>query len=104
MEYSIVITAVGDKEKAENLAGLAVENKLCACVQIQEVESFYQWKGKTETAREYVLNFKTRNDKLEALHNFIAENHPYELPEIIAVPIISGYAPYLRWIDANLTS
>jgi periplasmic divalent cation tolerance protein len=90
-------------EVAESLADTLVREKLAACVNILPgARSVYEWQGKVEKEEEYVLLIKSRSDRLETLSARLLEEHPYELPELIAVPIDAGLPPYLAWIDAQL--
>jgi periplasmic divalent cation tolerance protein len=73
-----------------------------ACVAIgAPVRSLYHWQGKTETATEIPLSIKTRSQAYPAVERTVRSMHPYELPEIIALPITAGLAPYLDWIAAS---
>ncbi len=98
-EFVIVITTVDDENIAENLANKVIEKKLAACVQIIPIKSVYRWKGNVERAKEYLCIIKTRKDLYDLLEKEIKESHPYEVPEIIAVPISSGLREYLAWIE-----
>jgi periplasmic divalent cation tolerance protein len=82
------------------LAKQLVTEKLAACVNIlPNLTSIYQWQGNIETANEYLLMIKTKVDQYQAIENWIKANHPYELPEIIAVSIEHGLPEYLQWIN-----
>lgn len=94
----IVFTTVPKKSDAEKLARALVERKLAACVNILPIEkSVYRWKGKIQGAGEFLLLIKTAKP-YEKLEKFIRKNHPYGLPEIVALPVVKGYAKYLKWI------
>lgn len=95
-------TTLPDEEAARALARVLVESNLAACVTVgAPVESLYHWQGAIENAREVPLTAKTRADRYADVARAIAASHPYELPEIVAVPIIEGSAEYLGWIDAH---
>jgi periplasmic divalent cation tolerance protein len=97
-----VLCTCPDAETARHLAEQLVERQQAACVNIiSGISSVYQWQGRRESAEELLLIIKTREDSYNALQQSILEMHPYELPEIIAVPIITGFSPYLEWIDAH---
>ena len=97
----VVLSTVGDAEAAEGIAREVVEKGLAACVNIvPEIRSIYSWKGKIESDRECLLVIKTTSERFEALRETIVSRHPYELPEVIALPIETGHAPYLDWLDA----
>jgi periplasmic divalent cation tolerance protein len=79
-----------------------VEARLAACAQVTApIRSTYWWQGKVEQADEYLLMMKTTRDRFGALAQLIRENHSYEMPDIIAVPILEGTADYLAWISAE---
>ncbi|MDR3323052.1 MAG: divalent-cation tolerance protein CutA [Zoogloeaceae bacterium] len=95
----LVITHLPDAATAERLATLLVENGLAACVNLlAPCRSVYRWQGRLETAAEIPLFIKTRADRYEALQTAIRDLHPYDLPEIIALPIIDGLPAYLDWV------
>lgn len=102
MNYILVHTTLPDEDAARALARALVEANLAACVTVgAPVESLYHWQGTIENAREVPLTAKTRADRYADVAAAIAARHPYELPEIVAVPIIDGNADYLAWIDAH---
>lgn len=95
----LVLTHLPDPARAERLATLLVENGLAACVNIlAPCRSVYRWQGKLETAMEIPLLIKTRAERYEELQAAIRDQHPYELPEIIALPISHGLPAYLDWV------
>ncbi len=101
-EFLVVITTCPDPESARCLATKAVQSGLAACVnQLPGVNSFYSWEGKLQQTVEIMLLFKTRRSAYEALETLLQDAHPYELPEIIAVPITHGSPGYLKWIEDN---
>jgi len=103
MNYRLVISTCPNMEVAESLAGTLVNERLAACVNILPgARSVYEWQGKVEKEEECVLLIKSRSDRIETLTRRLQEEHPYELPELIAVPIETGLSPYLSWIDAQL--
>jgi periplasmic divalent cation tolerance protein len=96
----LVLTSLPDHESAQNLARSLVTGRLAACVNVgAPVESMYHWRGEIETAREVPVVIKTRQALYGAVEAAVKAAHPYELPEIIAVPVIHGLAGYLDWID-----
>lgn len=96
----IVFTTLPDREQAISLAETLVRRKLAACVNIGPPStSVYAWRGKIEHGNEVLLQVKTRRDRYAALQSAIVELHPYELPEVIAVPVTDGLPDYLAWID-----
>ena len=95
-----VSTTVEKREEAGKLAELAVMKRLAACVQvIGPIKSTYWWQGKVENAEEWLCLMKTRADLYEALEKAIKSAHPYDEPEIIALPVVKGSEGYLRWLD-----
>ena len=99
--YSVVITTCGDRELAKRLSYMLVELRLAACVQIFPVESVYVWKDSVCNDDEFVLLIKTRAELFDELVSAIRENHSYEVPEIIQIPITDGLPEYLAWISEN---
>ncbi len=101
-EAILVLTQLPDRASANTLARALVEAKIAACVNVgAPVDSLYHWRGQIETATEVPVIIKTRRDRYDAVESAIRARHPYELPEIIAVPITDGLAPYLQWITAE---
>ena len=98
----MVLTNLPDLAAARGLARVIVEQKLAACVNILPgVQSVYRWQGVIEEAAEWTLSIKTAPDRYAELELAIKRQHPYALPEIIAVPIVAGSADYLNWIAAE---
>jgi len=103
--YQIILCTCPNNETAETIARQLVESQLAACVNIlPSVTSIYQWQGEIETAQEHLLLIKSRNDKYPELENRIQSLHPYELPEIVSVPIDQALPDYLKWIDTCLAT
>jgi periplasmic divalent cation tolerance protein len=101
--YIQISTTTETKEQAENIAQYLVETKLAACVQITSpITSIYRWKGKVETANEWLCLIKTKEELFEQVEATIKKLHSYETPEIIAVPIVKGSKEYLIWLDDEL--
>lgn len=97
--YIQISTTTETKEQAQKIAKYLVEQKLAACVQITgPIESTYRWKGKVETASEYLCLIKTRITLFKKVEAAIKILHPYETPEIIAVAIVKGSREYLNWL------
>jgi periplasmic divalent cation tolerance protein len=95
----IVLTSLPDREAAMRLAHDLVSRKLAACVNVlAECTSVYRWKNAVEDAREVPVLIKTRASRYAEIEAAIRGLHPYELPEIIAVPVVRGFEDYLRWI------
>jgi len=94
----VVSVACGSDEEAINLARLLVERRVAACVQIHAITSTYRWEGKVETSSEVMLTIKTLASKLPALEVLVKAHHSYDVPEIIAVPIVWASEDYARWL------
>ena len=101
-EYSLVITTCADKESARRLAGIIVEQKLAACVQLIPIESIYVWDGAVCDENETLLFIKTGTALFDDLAAAIKSNHAYEVPEIIKISITDGLPEYLRWIGETI--
>jgi len=98
-----VITTADSRKTLEKIADVLVEEKLAACAQITEkIKSVYKWKGKTEKADEYMCLIKTKASLYNAVEKKIKELHNYDVPEIIALPIVAGSAEYFDWIAKSL--
>jgi len=103
--YIQISTTTETKEQAQKIALYLVEQKLAACVQISgPIESTYHWKGKVETAGEWLCLIKTLEELFAKVESAIKELHSYETPEIIAVPIVKGSKEYLNWLDKETAS
>ena len=101
----LVMTQMPDRASALALARALVEARLAACVSVgAPVDSLYHWRGEIETAQEVPVVIKTRADRYAAVEAEIRARHPYELPEVLAVPAINGLAPYLDWIAAEASA
>lgn len=101
-EYMQVQVTVDDRDKAASLARSAVEARLAACAQlVGPIVSTYWWEGQIETAEEFLLLLKTTGDSVDRLTEHIRSEHPYETPEIIALPIEGGLTTYLDWIASE---
>ena len=97
-DYVVVSTTVDGKSAAIKLAQRIIKQKLAACVQFMPINSIYQWKGKVESAKEYLVLSKTKGSLAKKLTAFIKKQHSYEVPEIVVSPIVGGYNEYLKWI------
>jgi periplasmic divalent cation tolerance protein len=103
VDYLQVQTTLERRADAERLAHALVERRLAACVQIVgPIHSTYRWQGKIETAEEWLCLVKTRRDLYLVVEQAILELHPYEVPEIIALPITAGNASYLAWLEEQV--
>jgi periplasmic divalent cation tolerance protein len=99
-EYSACITTAPSDEVAKKLARSIVEAHLAACVNIiPNVRSIYEWESAIHEDNELILFIKTRHELVSQLIDFVKKNHPYQVPELIELPINNGNMDYLKWID-----
>jgi len=104
MSALLVLTNLPDRAAAERIADLLIEKRLAACVNIlAPCRSVYRWKGALQHDEEHPLLVKTTTERYAELERAIRDAHPYELPEIIAVPIERGLPEYLGWVSAETT-
>mgnify|MGYP006383139605 CR=1 FL=1 len=104
MRVLVVFCTCPDEASAARIAHALVEERLAACVnRVPGLRSTYRWRGAVHEDSEVLLVIKTAEDRFEALRERVVALHPYELPEIVAVPITHGLAPYLDWIGAETT-
>ncbi|HDJ22721.1 MAG: hypothetical protein B5M54_00850 [Candidatus Aminicenantes bacterium 4484_214] len=102
-KFAVVLSTVPDEATGESLAHLLLENRVAACVTlIGQGISFFWWQDKVQKESEYLLLIKIQEENFDQLVDLITRHHPYEVPEIIALPIERGYPPYLEWV-ANET-
>lgn len=102
MEPVLVISNLPDRRAAVALAQALVEARLAACVNVMaDCASVYRWQGAVESATEVPLFIKTTRSRYAEVEAFIRARHPYELPEIVAVPITHGLPAYLQWLEAE---
>jgi periplasmic divalent cation tolerance protein len=102
MNVLLVMTTLPDAAAAERIAAELVAARLAACVNVlAPVRSVYRWKGAVETADEVPLMVKSTRERYAALESALRAAHPYELPEIVALPVAAGLAPYLEWVAAE---
>src|SRR5467141_2084746 len=95
----LVLTTLPDSDAAAEMAKKVVGDRLAACANLlPAIRSIYRWQGKLQDENEVLLLLKTRAEHLERLKLRILELHPYEVPEVLAVPVESGYQPYLEWL------
>jgi periplasmic divalent cation tolerance protein len=101
----LVITTCPDEAVAARIAELAVNEGLAACAQVQgPVRSTFRWQNAVDHATEWYCHLKTTSHRYPALESRICALHPYEVPEIVAVPVVSGSAAYLRWVVESVRS
>lgn len=102
MHIVIFITA-SNSEEARNIAGKLVESKLAACVNILEnIHSIFWWEAKLDSSNEVLLIVKSKKRNFVRIAKLVKSLHSYQVPEIIALPIIAGEKKYLKWIDESV--
>ncbi|MCC6472451.1 MAG: divalent-cation tolerance protein CutA [Burkholderiales bacterium] len=101
----LVLTNLPDRASAERLADALVAARVAACVNVlAPCRSVYRWKDAVQHDEEHPVLVKTTRGRYAALETAMRENHPYELPEIIAMPVVAGLAAYLQWVDSETRS
>jgi periplasmic divalent cation tolerance protein len=100
--YIQVVTTTDSIEAAETIATAVLGERLAACVQISQCQSWFHWQGKVEQAAEFRCTMKSRADLYPELEEIIRRLHPYEVPEILATDVRGGAASYLAWLDQEL--
>lgn len=102
MSVLLVVTNLPDRAAAESLARTLVERRLAACVNVlAPCRSTYRWEGKLQTDEEHPVLIKTTRERYAALEAALREGHPYDVPEIIAMPVERGLPAYLDWVRAE---
>lgn len=101
----VVLSTCGSAEEAEKLARSLVAQQLAACVTVVPgIRSYYRWKGAVESADEFLLLIKSSRECMASLLASVEKEHSYEVPEVIALPVVDGAANYLNWLHACLHS
>lgn len=101
--YIIIFITASNKKEARRIAIGLIKNKLAACVNIiDKVDSFFRWQDKLDNAKEALLIVKSKKQNLAKIIKLVKSMHSYDVPEIIALPLVGGYKPYLRWIDDSV--
>jgi periplasmic divalent cation tolerance protein len=102
-EYVQITTTTGTRHDAEQIAAELVSRRLAGCAQITgPIASTFRWQGKVETAEEWMCTVKTMRAQLDAIQKLLDEIHPYEVPEVIATPIVGGSEAYLKWLGEQV--
>jgi periplasmic divalent cation tolerance protein len=103
-ENIVVLSTCGSEEEAARIARKLVEERLAACVNlIPRIRSFFRWQGKVEDSVEWLMVIKTSRGRFEALRTVLEAAHSYELPEVLALPVVDGSPNYLAWLTGELT-
>lgn len=102
-DFVQITTTTGNRQDAEQIAAELISRRLAGCVQVSgPITSAFRWQGKVETAEEWVCVIKTSRAQVAAVQAALAEIHPYEVPEVIATPIVAGSTAYLKWLEEQL--
>lgn len=104
MSHAMVLVTCPDEDSARTLARALVEAKLAACAQLSPITSIYRWENQVEEETEIRLILKTRAALFPRIQTFISDHHPYEVAQIIQLPIQDGLPEYLGWMDENTLS
>lgn len=100
-DYQVIFCTVPELDFAQKCARELLSKKLVACVNIlPAMTSIYVWQGEIETAQEHLLIIKAQANQYGEIENWLKSNHPYEIPEIVALPIQQGLPDYLNWISS----
>jgi periplasmic divalent cation tolerance protein len=101
--HIIVLVTAPNKEEAEKIAHSLLNERLIACANIiGPVHSLFWWQGKIDKAQEHLILMKTRKDLFSKLSEKVKSLHSYQVPEIIAIPIVEGFKPYMEWLESSL--
>ncbi len=101
-DYVIVLTTFPDQNGAEELAGMLISKQLAGCVNIlPEMTSIYEWKGNLEKGKEHQMVIKTRPHLVPEIEHLVNAHHPYELAELLVVPVVDGSKGFLNWITES---
>jgi periplasmic divalent cation tolerance protein len=98
-QEALIVFSTCPRTDAAGIASALVNEKLAACVNLLDaLQSVYRWRGQVETATETLLIIKTTTDHYDEMERRLRALHPYEVPEIVAIPVSRGYPPYLQWL------
>jgi periplasmic divalent cation tolerance protein len=100
--YGVILVTAPSQQEAEMIAETLLQERLAACVTVLPVQSIYRWQGTIHNDQEWQLLIKSDLDRFADLEIKIRQIHPYEVPEIIALPIVAGSQPYLNWISQQV--
>ena len=104
-EFVQLTTTTGTRQDAEELAAELVSRRLAGCVQVSgPIHSTFRWQGKVESSEEWMCTVKTSGAQIPAIKSLLEEIHRYEVPELIATPIVDGNEAYLNWLGEQLES
>lgn len=99
----VAMTTVSSEREARGLAEKLVKDRVAACVQIvSKIESIYEWNGEVRDDHECLLLIKTLESRVAAIKSCFEKHHPYEVPELVVLPVIDGLKEYLQWVEGNV--
>jgi periplasmic divalent cation tolerance protein len=102
-DFVMILTTTDSKEEAKRISKDLVKKRLAGCVEINgPIQSTYRWKGSVEYGEEWLCSIKSRKDLINKVEMAIKEIHPYDVPEIVVLPIIAGSNDYLTWLHGQL--
>jgi periplasmic divalent cation tolerance protein len=105
LEHIVILVTTASSDEARSIGNALVQQGLAACVNVLPgISSLFVWEGKTDRADEVLLIIKSKSDVFEEVVSLVKKMHSYEVPEIIALPIVAGYRPYLDWITEAVKS
>lgn len=102
-EFVIVQTTTDSAEEVQQLAAAAIDRQLAACVQVSQVQSYYRWEGQVHQDPEFLLSFKTTSVAVAQLKKLLVQQHSYDEPEVVVIPIVDGSSGYLQWMRDSVT-
>ena len=100
-QYCITLTTTNNEENKQKIIDVVLTNSLAACIQTMPIESHYVWQGEVCSDKETLIIMKTKKACYAELEQVIVANHDYDTPQVVQVPFIEGYNPYLAWIEEN---
>jgi periplasmic divalent cation tolerance protein len=98
--FCIIQTTTSSEENAKELAGLIIRKKLAKCAHITPIQSIYEWKNEIQSEAEWVIQLKSKSTDFEEVEKVLTAQHPYDVPEIITIPITNGSEAYLKWLNS----
>jgi periplasmic divalent cation tolerance protein len=102
--YAIIFITASSEDEVQKLSDILLKGHHAACItDVKGVESTYWWQGKLESAQEHLLIVKTRTSQIDDVTRLARENHSYEIPEVMAIPVIGGNSDYLDWVGREVT-
>lgn len=101
-KWIVVLTTASSEAEAEALSEALIDSKLAACITISPIRSIYRWQNKICKETEWQLVIKTRQNAFDTLAQKVQELHSYDIPELIALPVVEGSSDYLNWVDQQL--